>query len=568
MPLGQAPQSVNFWGAMNPDVSQQQAGLQQQQMIAQQMMAEGAQPINPLRSSGRFIVPISGMEAAGHSGKMIASAMMQRSVNEQQSKLANQQMQSLIGLLRGGQQGPQQVASAQGATDSPQGLSDQSAASVGAPGAASSQLPQPPQQQASINQAPGAMGQRSPLSLTGDANKDIGLMMAGQLFGPAYGAALMKQQEPTDFQKDLASGAQYGVDPRSAYTHKFNPLIQNRGFGLGSIGPNGEYKPDPASLEQALAMEKGKAAISSQYAPPHKLPLSEGQEASVFPAEQPDIIKTGNLPSRFGPVQGQLPPQVPQADAAAYTAVRNAAMSGGTGRAYGNGPNTLSGAPVFEPKRLGTVGLTQSQPDQIQQARQMAGGKAVDEAFAKDYVSFSTGGGASDAAKQLGQLGDVVTALQDPKANLTGPYLGALPDRVKSFVNPNSIAMRERVEEVAQRSLRAVLGAQFTEREGERLIARAYNPSLPEKENAIRVQRLFTQLQQAFDTKQSAAKYFEANGTLEGWGGKLPSISDFDLDTTKSNIKSQTPQSMFAKNPTTGERITSNDGGKTWQPAR
>jgi hypothetical protein len=176
---------------------------------------------------------------------------------------------------------------------------------------------------------------------------------------------------------------------------------------------------------------------------------------------------------------------------------------------------------------LGTPGMGQTQQDIINQQRQTTAGKSVDEQFAKDYVQFRTGG-AQDSAKQLSQLKDVSNALGTKGANLTGPVIGSTPDVIKKVTNPQSIAMRERVEEVVQRSLRAILGAQFTEKEGERLIARAYNPNLSEAENKIRVDRLYTQLQQAFSAKQDAAQYFEKNNTLDGWKGKLPSIGDFD----------------------------------------
>ena len=78
-----------------------------------------------------------------------------------------------------------------------------------------------------------------------------------------------------------------------------------------------------------------------------------------------------------------------------------------------------------------------------------------------------------------------------------------------------------------QRNLRLILGAQFTEKEGQRLIARAYNPSLSEQENAKRVRNLIKQMQSAAEAKASAARYFEENGTLAGWKGKLPSMRDF-----------------------------------------
>jgi hypothetical protein len=198
----------------------------------------------------------------------------------------------------------------------------------------------------------------------------------------------------------------------------------------------------------------------------------------------------------------------------------------------GTGVNQPTGGGLGTAPRFG-----QTQAEQIQQARQTAGGTAMDQAFAKDYPAFMQGG-AQDATKQLAQLQDVTRQLSTPGASLTGPVLGRVPDAVKSFTNPNAIAMRERVEEVVQRSLRAILGAQFTENEGTRLIARAYNQSQPEAENAIRVGRLFTQLNQSLQQKMAAAQYFEKNGTLQGWQGKLPNISDFDAAVSGSQSSS------------------------------
>lgn len=165
------------------------------------------------------------------------------------------------------------------------------------------------------------------------------------------------------------------------------------------------------------------------------------------------------------------------------------------------------------------------------------GQEALDREFAKEMAAFQTGGGA-DQAKQLSQLSDVVKALGGAKdengqpiraENVTGNWQGLMNTLgISGIVTPRSAAVRERVEEVVQRSLRAILGAQFTEREGERLIARAFNPYLDEKENLARVQRLFTQLDKALKAKADAAAHFEKNGTLAGWKGKMPSIADFD----------------------------------------
>ena len=78
-----------------------------------------------------------------------------------------------------------------------------------------------------------------------------------------------------------------------------------------------------------------------------------------------------------------------------------------------------------------------------------------------------------------------------------------------------------------QRNLRTILGGQFTAQEGERLIARAFNPKLPPEENAKRVRRLFLQMSSAAEQKQAMADYFDQFGTLRGYKGKMPSVDDF-----------------------------------------
>jgi len=155
-----------------------------------------------------------------------------------------------------------------------------------------------------------------------------------------------------------------------------------------------------------------------------------------------------------------------------------------------------------------------------------SGQTAVDAAFAKEFVTFKTGGFA-DAQKGIVQLRAVEEQLLSGKVNITGPGMGKVPDVALSLFNPRALAAREDVEEVVQRNLRLILGAQFTEKEGERLIARAFNPNLDEAINAKRVKRLLLQMELALKAKQDAADYFEKNGTLRGWAGDLPSVDDF-----------------------------------------
>jgi hypothetical protein len=156
------------------------------------------------------------------------------------------------------------------------------------------------------------------------------------------------------------------------------------------------------------------------------------------------------------------------------------------------------------------------------------GQKAADKEFAKEYVDFRAKGGYADVKKQMLQLRAVSDDLLNSKKNLTGPGFGFVPDTILAFTNPDALSTKQRVEEVVQRNLRLILGAQFTQKEGERLITRAYDERLPEKENAKRVNSLIEQMDKAARSKESASRYFEEKGTLKGWKGKKYTLSDFN----------------------------------------
>ena len=128
-----------------------------------------------------------------------------------------------------------------------------------------------------------------------------------------------------------------------------------------------------------------------------------------------------------------------------------------------------------------------------QQKTTKKGFEFVDKEFAKDFVEWRVRGGSADAFKQIGQLEQALDNLESGQ-NLTGPIAGLTPDVALNVFNSEAINTEELVTEVVQRNLRVVLGAQFTEKEGERLIKRAYNRNLEEAVNAKRVKRLINQI--------------------------------------------------------------------------
>jgi hypothetical protein len=156
---------------------------------------------------------------------------------------------------------------------------------------------------------------------------------------------------------------------------------------------------------------------------------------------------------------------------------------------------------------------------------QTPGWKKIDETFAETYLDWNSGGWA-DTQKQLEQLGESLDILENG-GDVTGA-IGMLPREMGAFFNPDGTIARENVEEVVQRSLREILGAQFTEKEGERLIARAFNPLLSPAENTKRVKRLLTTIQGMAESKQGMVDYFDQNGTLRGYQGTRVKPSDID----------------------------------------
>ena len=155
-----------------------------------------------------------------------------------------------------------------------------------------------------------------------------------------------------------------------------------------------------------------------------------------------------------------------------------------------------------------------------------AGQKKVDENYATQYFEYMKG--SADTEKQLDQLGLALNTLQTTKdGSITGKRVAALDASGKlAYVDPEAQAVYDQVTEVVQRNLRLVLGAQFTEKEGERLIARAYNPALGQEENARRVKALMTQIQTAHQSQKQMAQYFRDHGTLQGYEMNQEALAD------------------------------------------
>lgn len=144
------------------------------------------------------------------------------------------------------------------------------------------------------------------------------------------------------------------------------------------------------------------------------------------------------------------------------------------------------------------------------------GQQSLDRTFGKEYDEWTSGGSLS-VDKNLDKLNGVLGVLQNAgkNSNISGRFVGRAPDIMRS---EQSIALRDDVRSAVMDTLKATLGAQFTEKEGERIFNLAYNDKLSPEANIPRLQRQIQYLTGLKANKEAKARYFENNnGSLQGY---------------------------------------------------
>jgi hypothetical protein len=154
---------------------------------------------------------------------------------------------------------------------------------------------------------------------------------------------------------------------------------------------------------------------------------------------------------------------------------------------------------------------------------------ARDQKLAAELVEFERGGFAQ-VESNLDKLDKVIGQLESTQ-NLTGPVIGNVPTVLKAFTNPQAVGVEDDIRSIIFQSLRETLGAQFTEREGDRLVAASFNPLLSEEINAERLKRLRKETARSAQAKLDMIKYFDKKKTLRGYTGEV-----FDSSNILGNI--------------------------------
>jgi len=139
----------------------------------------------------------------------------------------------------------------------------------------------------------------------------------------------------------------------------------------------------------------------------------------------------------------------------------------------------------------------------------------------------------------IDKIDDVIAIMQSQE--VTGAVEGGTPFALKLFTNPESIGVEDDITSIIYQSLRATLGAQFTQKEGERLVASTFNKYLSEEVNIKRLERLRTETVRGLDTKVAMYEHLKENGTLKTWEG-----SDLLNSKEYKNNKNEIQQNLFA----------------------
>lgn len=144
--------------------------------------------------------------------------------------------------------------------------------------------------------------------------------------------------------------------------------------------------------------------------------------------------------------------------------------------------------------------------------------KKVDEDFSKQYTKYIAEGEEAKSFDTILKLEETVNdAATKLGSGLHEQFMGILPDKMRDIVDPGDKQIEDRIKSVAQTSLKQILGAQFTEKEGKQLLDRAYNAAQPKTENIRRMRELIRSLKAQAQAKKDAMDYFAKNGTLQGF---------------------------------------------------
>ncbi len=184
------------------------------------------------------------------------------------------------------------------------------------------------------------------------------------------------------------------------------------------------------------------------------------------------------------------------------------------------------------------------------------GQKALDTSFAREYNDWTSGGEAS-VDKNLTRLKDAKAKLEGVKNDLIQSASGAVTGRLPNILRTEeSKTLEQDVRAAAQGALRATLGSQFTEKEGERIMSAAYDPTLSPEANIKKIDAAIAELESGKLAKNAKAQHFDEHGTLKGLANSAIPRPPADL------VKVQAPDGKIKLVPKDQVTAALKGGGK------
>lgn len=186
---------------------------------------------------------------------------------------------------------------------------------------------------------------------------------------------------------------------------------------------------------------------------------------------------------------------------------------------------TRGKAPLERKKLIADINKTNAETGKVlnessPQKALTVGQKAADESFAKDAADYYYGGGKASVEKNIALLNSAIDELRT-NPDLTGGISTRLPvlgsDTAQDTINPKMAAVRDQIRGAIQGTLKQVLGGQYTEREGQAIFNRAFNPRLSTQENVARATAELEALKRMAQEKDASMESFLAAGTLKGY---------------------------------------------------
>lgn len=176
------------------------------------------------------------------------------------------------------------------------------------------------------------------------------------------------------------------------------------------------------------------------------------------------------------------------------------------------------------------------------------GEKVLDREFAKEYNKWETGGKV-DFVENKKIFDEAIKDLsKDAKGRIktpTGPWAGTKALLSTPLVDTDAEALQDRVRKAINGMLRATLGAQFTEKEGERIFDQTFKVTRDPEDNIKNMKTELAKIEGRAKLLEEQGNYFRKEKTLSGYE---PSAKVLEK-TSENKVLMQSPDGELARVP-------------------